>query len=189
MLDAIPDADETSKHDRGRPMPFAAALSTDSNTLKAMEAICGQVKSQVKESLDLAIVFFSPHHVDEIGLAVEKARQRLQAGCVVGCMGESIIGNGEEIESSPAMSLWGAKWNKPVQIDPFHLVLERTPDGFSLMGWPDGLINAEPHQKAVMLLGEPTSFPVDFFLKQINENNQGMRVFGGMASGSRGQGP
>jgi small ligand-binding sensory domain FIST len=169
-------------------MPFAAALSTDSHTLKAMDAVCQKVKSQINAPLDLAVVFFSPHHVDEIGLAIEKVPQRLQANCLIGCMGESIIGNDQEIESSPAMSLWGAKWNRPVQIEPFHLVLERTPDGFSLMGWPDGLINAESEQSAVMLLGEPSSFPIDFFLSQINENNKGMRVFGGMASGARGQG-
>jgi small ligand-binding sensory domain FIST len=170
-------------------MPFAAALSTDSNTIKALEEVCKQVQESVSAPHDLAVLFFSAHHAEEIDKAVEIAVQRLQSRCLIGCMGESIIGNDQEIESSPGMSLWTAKWNEPVQIEPFHLVLERTPDGFSLMGWPDSLVNAEPDHAAVMLLGEPASFPIDFFLAQVNENNKGLRVFGGMASGSRGQGP
>jgi small ligand-binding sensory domain FIST len=40
----------------------------------------------------------------------------------------------------------------------------------------------------VLLLGDPFTFPVDDFLKQVNERNRGLRVVGGMASGAQGPG-
>jgi len=170
-------------------MPFSAALSTEPRTLQAMDEVCRQTQSRVSGPPDLAVLFFSPHHAEDIAGAVEKAWQGLQPRCLIGCMGESIIGNDKEVEENPALSLWAGKWNHPVQVDAFHLVLERTPDGFSLMGWPDSLVNADPDHSVVLLLGEPSSFPIDFFLKQVNDNNKGLRVCGGMASGSGGQGP
>ncbi|MFL5245491.1 MAG: FIST N-terminal domain-containing protein [Gemmataceae bacterium] len=168
-------------------MPFAAALSTNAKTLIALEEVCQEIQARIGDPPELAAVFFSPHHAEDINVAVEKIRQGLQPRCLIGCMGESIIGNDKEIEEKPALSLWAGKWNQPVQVDPFHLVLERTPDGFSLMGWPDSLVNADPKHSGLLLLGEPSSFPIDFFLKQVNDSNQGLRVCGGMASGSGGQ--
>ena len=49
------------------------------------------------------------------------------------------IGNDQEIETTPALSLWLARWQTSVELLPFHLVAEQTPDGLSLLGWPDAL--------------------------------------------------
>jgi small ligand-binding sensory domain FIST len=114
--------------------------------------------------------------------------QKLGVRCLLGCTGESIVGNDREVEQQPALSLWLARWSKPVQMDPFHLVVEETPEGYSLMGWPDALAEADPDKSAVLLLGDPFTFPVDDFLKQVNERSKGLRVLGGMASGASGPG-
>jgi small ligand-binding sensory domain FIST len=70
-------------------------------------------------------------------------------------------------------------------VEPFHLTLEQTPDGYSLLGWPDGIGEADPAQSALLLLGDPFTFPTDAFLDQVNNNHVGLRVMGGMASGAR----
>ena len=82
----------------------------------------------------------------------------------------------------------GLRWAKKVQADPFHLVLERTSEGASLLGWPDALVEAAPKETVVLLLGDPFTFPTDLFLQQINEDAPGLRVLGGMASGIAGAG-
>jgi small ligand-binding sensory domain FIST len=64
-------------------------------------------------------------------------------------------------------------------------VLERTSEGASLLGWPDALVDASPKETAVLLLGDPFTFPTDLFLRQINEDAPGLPVLGGMASGIR----
>jgi small ligand-binding sensory domain FIST len=113
---------------------------------------------------------------------VQFLQERLTPRCLLGCTGESIVGNDQEIEGDPALSLWVGRWTQPVQLTPFHLTLEQTADGPSLFGWPEALLDADAAQSVVILLGEPYTFPTDAFLKQMNEDHPGVRVVGGMAS-------
>jgi small ligand-binding sensory domain FIST len=103
-------------------------------------------------------------------------------------MGEAIVGNDREVERGPALSLWLGRWPRPVELEPFHLEARQTPDGLSLLGLPDGLLEADPAEALLMLLGDPFTFPVDVLLEQLNEDRRGLRVVGGMASGGRGPG-
>jgi small ligand-binding sensory domain FIST len=63
------------------------------------------------------------------------------------------------------------------------LELERTGEGPSLLGWPDALVEADPKTSAILLLGDPFTFPTDYFLERVNEDYPGLRVVGGMSSG------
>lgn len=165
-------------------MPFAAALSTASETSRAMDEACRQALEQFQGQPDLALVFFSPHHVEGAEQIAALARERLSPRCLLGCSGEAIVGNDQEIENQPALSLWLGKWSSPVELEPFHIELEQTTEGYTLLGWPDGLLQADPAQSAILLLGDPFTFPADAFLNEINENHDGLRVMGGMASGA-----
>ncbi len=169
-------------------MPFAAALSTSRDSGKAFEAVCDKALGQLQAAPDLAFLFFSPHHVADAGRLATLAPKRLAGSCLIGCPGESIVGNDQEIEEGPAMSLWLAKWNARVELTPFHLVAEETPDGYSLLGWPDSLAGAEPAKSLLLMVADPFTFPVDGFLQQVNTDHRGLRVLGGMASGLRGPG-
>jgi small ligand-binding sensory domain FIST len=135
------------------------------------------------QSPDLALAFFSSDHVPEAAAIAAELRQGLRPRLLLGCVGESVIGNDQEIEGRLALSLWTAKWAGPIEAESFHLRLERTSEGFSLLGWPDGIVGADPATSAMLVLGDPFSFPADFFLAQVNEDYKGLRVIGGMASG------
>jgi small ligand-binding sensory domain FIST len=169
-------------------MPFAAALSTAADTSAALEEVCTRVRTEVLDAPDLAMVFFSAHHLGAAGDLARGLRERLAPRCLLGCVAETVVGNGREVEEGPALSLWLGKWRSPVTADPFHLTLERTADGPSLMGWPDALEGVDVARAAVLLLGDPFTFPTDFFLGRVNEEWPGLRVMGGMASGVRGAG-
>jgi small ligand-binding sensory domain FIST len=169
-------------------MPFAAALSTKQDTVQAIEEVCTHAREEMKEPPDLAILFFSPHHVPEAERLVLAVRDRLSPRCLLGCSGEAIVGNDREIEGEPALSLWLGRWAEALQLEPFRLVLEETPDGYSLLGWPDSLLHADPAQSVVLLLADPFTFPVDASLQQMNEGHPRLRVVGGMASGGRAPG-
>jgi small ligand-binding sensory domain FIST len=169
-------------------MPFAAALSTSNATAQAIDEVISRALQSFQLSPDLALVFFSPHHAAHVEEISSAAINRLKPKCLLGCMGEAIVGNGQEVEHRPAMSLWLAHWARPVEMEPFHLELEETPDGHSLLGWPDGLVTADPNESAVLLLGDPSTFPADLCLQQLNEDHAGLRVMGGMASGLRREG-
>lgn len=168
-------------------MPFAAALSTDPDTAGAFEAVGAQALERLGGKPDLALAFFSQHHAGAAD-AVAAVRKRLGARWLVGCNAEAVVGNDREVEQQPAISLWLARWAAPIEAEPFHLTLERTSEGHSLIGWPDGLDDANPAESAVLLLGDPFTFPTDAFLNRLNEDHSGLRVFGGMASGAPGPG-
>jgi small ligand-binding sensory domain FIST len=99
----------------------------------------------------------------------------------LGCTGETIIGNGQELEETPALSLWAA-WLPRTTIKLFALEYERTPDGGAFRGWPDELAGDWPADSLLLMLGDPFSFPADVFLSRINEDRPRIRVAGGMAS-------
>ncbi len=164
-------------------MPFAAALSTAEPTLRAVEEVCEQVRARLSGDVDLAILFFSPLHARAADDIARGVYQRLGPRCLLGCVAESVIGNDREVEQGPAMSLWASRWARPVTMGAFHLVLERTADGPSLFGWPDELTGADAANAAVLLLGDPFTFPIDLLLRRVNEDSPGLRVLGGMASG------
>jgi small ligand-binding sensory domain FIST len=169
-------------------MPFASSLSTAPTTDAALLDVCSFVRKQLADAPDLAVLFFSIHHGDNADDIVRLVQERLSPRCLLGCIGESIVGNDQEIERGPALSLWAAKWAHPVAMAPFQLMLERTSEGPSLLGWPDALEEAQPKQAAILLLGDPFTLPVDLLLEQINESHPGLPVLGGMASAVRAPG-
>jgi small ligand-binding sensory domain FIST len=169
-------------------MPFAAALSTAADTTLALEEVCARTQTALGGTADLAVLFYSPHHRAAAETLAPALQQRLSPRCLLGCAGESIVGNDREVEDGPALSLWLARWTKKVELTSFHLVHEATPDGQSLLGWPYALAEADPANALLLVLADPYTFPVDAFLQEVNEAHRGLRVVGGMASGVRGPG-
>jgi small ligand-binding sensory domain FIST len=169
-------------------MAFAAALSTAEKTSRALEEVCQETIGALGGSPDLAIFFFSPHHLRSAGQMIEILPERLKARCLLGCSAGAIVGNDQEIENQPAMSLWLARLSQRIELESFQLTLEQTSEGYSLLGWPDGLADANPTKSAILLLGDPFTFPTDNFLDQINESHPGLRAMGGMASAAQGPG-
>jgi small ligand-binding sensory domain FIST len=169
-------------------MPFASALSTVPLTAAALEAVSARALEQLAGPPDLALVFFSPHHARAPELLAASAQAALKARCLLGCVAEAVVGDDKEVEEAPALSLWLARWRRPVEMVPFHLVLEETSEGHALLGWPDALDGADPERSAVLLLGDPFTFPADVFLRRMNEEHRGVRVMGGLARGVRGPG-
>jgi small ligand-binding sensory domain FIST len=170
-------------------MPFACALSTATATRDAVRETCDAARADLGARPDLAVAFFSPHHLGSVRDLAAELHQHLGAGATIGCVAETVIANAREVEHGPALSVWLAKWTRPVTVRPFHLVLEPTADGPSLFGWPDELLEPpDPARSAVLLLGDPFTFPTDQFLARINEDARGVPVLGGMASGIAGAG-
>ncbi|HEY8503273.1 MAG TPA: FIST N-terminal domain-containing protein [Gemmataceae bacterium] len=171
-------------------MPFAAALSTAYDTQQALGEACSHALDRFPgERPELAVAFFSPHHATAPRELAAALHGRLRARRLIGCIAEAVVGNGREVEHQPALSVWLAGWNGAVQIDAFHLRAELTPDGPTLFGWPDALLETDPRRAAMLVLGDPFTFPVtDLFLPRLAEDLPGLPVIGGMASGAAGPG-
>jgi small ligand-binding sensory domain FIST len=166
---------------------IAAALSTHSMTESAVHEACEQAMSQLGGSADLAMVFLSHHHRPQLEHVAAMLSQRLGTKAILGCTGESIVGGDREIEEDPAISLWLARL-PGASVQPMHVSFERTPEGGSFLGWPDDLPENWPAGSALVLLGEPYSFPVDVLLERLGEDQPGIPIVGGMASGGHAPG-
>jgi small ligand-binding sensory domain FIST len=164
-------------------MPFAAALSTAFPGDQAAREVARSIRSSLGGKPELAVAFYSPHHAADVAELAHVLWEELGAKSLTGVLGESIVGGSREIEDRPALSVWAANWNGSVGIDAFHLDLEETPDGPTLFGWPDAILEADPASSLLLCFGDPYSFPaVDLFLPRVNEDHPGLVVAGGMAS-------
>src|SRR4051812_29935262 len=105
-------------------MPFACALSVAADTASAVRQACDEAGARLGGRPDLAVAFYSPHHLAAARDLSEAVRARLGPEAVLGCVAEAVIANDREVERGPALSLWLAKWGRPVVMRPFHLVLE-----------------------------------------------------------------
>ena len=167
-----------------KPQPkFAAALSVQDATEDALAEVIRQALDDLAAPVDLAMVFVSPHHAEHVETVAKELTRLLGTTNVIGCTGESIIGESREAEDTPAISLWLAHLPETT-ILPMHLEFQRTPDGGSIVGWSDQLPSAWPEGAVSIALAEPFSFPTDLLLERINEDHPGMPVIGGMSSGS-----
>src|SRR5207245_9659348 len=94
------------KRPRTNSMPFSAALSTTRETKRAVEEVCTRALGELQGKPDLALAFFSVHHGEEAEELAQSLQQRLAPRCLLGCTGEAIVGNDQEIERNPAFGLW-----------------------------------------------------------------------------------
>lgn len=163
---------------------FAAGLSTSSQTLSALTEVSREVTKQLGGSVpDLVFVFFSHHHLASIASIAGEIKKLTGAKQIIGCTGESIVGNGEEIEGRPAISLWGAAL-PGVEVETFSVQWESTPDGPVSTGLPESRIGGESTARAIFFLGDGFTTAIDSLLEYTAEEFPGIPLLGGMASGA-----
>lgn len=159
-------------------MKCVSALSTDPSTESALTDVLDRVEAKLAgETADLAVVFASIHHAGALGRIADEIRKRGLGRHVLGCTGETVIGEEREVEGSEALSLWS------IQLPGATLTPRRLDyQAGELSGWEGNASAASV--SALILLGDPFSFPTDQFLKRVSETSPGLRVVGGMASAS-----
>jgi small ligand-binding sensory domain FIST len=161
---------------------FASALSTSPDWREALREVCGEVRQSLEAPPDLAVLFVSADRAGQCDDLAQQAAQELAGAGLIGCTGESIVGIGREIEGSSAISLWAASM-PGTKVHTMRLQFERSPEGGVIVGWPDDLPEPWPDGAALLLLGDPFSFPADALIERLNEDRPGIPVMGGMASG------
>jgi small ligand-binding sensory domain FIST len=165
-------------------MPYAASVSTDADTRRAVQTVCDDVRSQLGGAApDVSFLFLTQDHARQIGAIAELVVDATATRHLVGCTGETIVGGGEEIEDRPAVSLWSAVL-PGVSLEPFHVEFERTPDGLISSGIPAPDESSSP-ASAIFLLGDPYSCAPQTVIERLADDYPGVPLLGGMASGAR----
>lgn len=154
-------------------MPFAAALSEHPNPAVAIGEVTGQVLDVLANGCDLALLFVTGHHAEALADAGDVVRTLLHPATLLGVTAVSVLANGREVEETPAISLWGGRFG-----------------GVHPLRFGPGAAAEEPpfEPTALVLLGDPFTFPAEEAFAAIADRWPGLPVVGGMASAARGPG-
>ena len=165
-------------------MVFISADATHNTADGVIDSLLAQV-GEVTSGFDVAFTFISSQFTQDTALITERLSASLEPGVLLGCTAEGVIGNEQEIEAKPAISLLAARL-PGVKLTPF--ALQRGSGD-----WHRVLLDADKFCQAVeipqdtqliVLLSDPFSTPIDDVLHSFNNWYPGIPIVGGMASGS-----
>ena len=174
-------------------MKWASAISEQTSLELAIDECVASLKTQLAgDPPDLAVVFASSHYHQNYEAIPQLISQGLGEGgsapLILGCSGGGIIGNGQEVEQSPALSITAASLPE-VTLTPFHLASDALPD---LDAGPDSweeLLKVRPSDAPkFVLLADPFSFPAQNLIMGMDFAYSGAAKIGGLASGGQQQG-
>ena len=159
-------------------MRCASAFSTAESGKVAVQEVVDRLSETFDNranQADLVIAFASSHHAESLERLGTILHESGLTQHSLGCTGETIVGDGREVEHGPALSVWAAKLPgaelRAIRVDNHN-------DGI------EGLKANRRDEETILLLGDPFSFTPDPWLKKLDSEVPGLRVLGGMASGS-----
>jgi small ligand-binding sensory domain FIST len=162
---------------------IGAGLSTDEDTGSAFAAAAGAARGQLgRQDVDLAVVFASRSHLDEIDRGLEVVGELLKPAQLIGCCAQGVVGASQEIEQGAGASVWAAAL-PGAGIESFHLVARPAGEGMEVQGLPE-IAGAD----IALLLSDPLTFPADALLDALSQEHPGLPVVGGVASGAQAMG-
>jgi len=163
----------------------AAALTLDGDPRATVAATAARLRSALEGARpDVLLAFSTLHHRSAFPEIIRMLHQELDPRVFLGCTGEGLIGEAAEVERRSALSLFAATL-PGTTVRPFHLTFDPADEGGAVSGFPLDDARQCAQDGAVLLLPDPFTFPADEFLRSLNEEAPGLRVFGGMASGGQ----
>jgi len=171
-----------SRSDPNTGAKVGAALSLRSEARSAaVEATLDAAKELEGHKPSLAIVFASAHFAVDAEAVVDAVHEAAAPTALAGCVAEAVLGNGKEVESQPAISVWLA--HLATEVRTFHCRVIENDGRAALAGWPD-----DP-AAAYLLMVDPFSFPAGALLEALNERSPAsVPIAGGVASAASARG-
>jgi small ligand-binding sensory domain FIST len=159
---------------------IGAGLSTEADTLDAFKDAAQTARDQLADrDVDLAVVFASRSHLDEIDEGLAAVEELLGPRHLIGCCAQGVVGPGREVEQGAGASVWAAAL-PDASIESFHLTAEPADDDVVIDGVPEA-----GGSDLMLLLTDPLTFPADTLLDRLALEHPGLPVVGGIASGAQ----
>ncbi len=139
---------------------MAAGVASHPDTANATHQACLSCQQTLAGSaVDLAFVFFSPHHVPHARTVADVTLRTLNPRHLIGVSGQAVLGQRMELEKDPGVSILACSL-PGVTIDPFthdHLLtnLHQARDDQDLAD----RLSLDEQSKATLLLVDPFSVP------------------------------
>jgi len=165
-------------------MKFASAVSERGALRAAVDEVLGSTSPKLTgKPPDLAVVFATSHFEEEMASMTADVSERTNAGALIGCTGEGVIGDDREVERRAGLSLLMAclpeVWTRGFFVD--QEMIEAAGEDPEARSFWDHI----PDQPSlIILLGDPFSVDILQLLDLLGERFPGCPVVGGMASGA-----
>ncbi|MBA3390229.1 MAG: FIST C-terminal domain-containing protein [Rubrobacter sp.] len=165
-------------------MKWAAAISRNTSIEVAIQECSESVRRDLGPGeVSLAVLFVTPHFAAYYPRICGLISDLLGPETIIGCSGGGVIGGGEEVEHSPALSLVAARLPavgvKPFRVDGPLPDLDGPPDAWeALIGVSAG---EEPQ---FILLADPFSVRAEALLSGLDYAFPASPKIGGLASGA-----
>jgi len=169
-------------------MRWASAISEDEVTEEALVKAATGITTRLRGTdPDLVFVFASPHHRVHYPRIPELVQAAFPGAAVFGASAAGVIGDTQEVEGAPALSLTAASL-PGVDKRFFRLTEdELAPLDPVTLGNRLGIIGS-PEPSAILLLADPFSFDVERLLLPLDRLLPDVPKIGGLVSGSGGPG-
>lgn len=161
-------------------MEIRAAITSTADTAQAAKELCERVAGL---SVDLAVVFVTPHHGPDFEEFINTIRDTLNPRNLVGCTCAGVIGPDVEIEDTPGAAMWAASL-PGVRTLPFVLDQNDFHTLRSAADWQDRLGMQPEDIPAFMILPDPFSLQFNACLSIMDEVFPGSTIVGGVTSGA-----
>jgi small ligand-binding sensory domain FIST len=157
-------------------MHYGAALSEHPMAVTAAAEVATRVSAELGSAPDVALLFATSAHRDELGAIGAVVRDRLGPRILAGASAVSVVGGPLEIEERPAVSLWAARVGV---VDPLRLTATRLDDGSTF----DGIDIENPAGgHTLVVVPDPFSFPISELVDELARESPDLTVIGGLAS-------
>jgi small ligand-binding sensory domain FIST len=161
---------------------FAAALSEHPLATQAVGEVVGQVLESLGTPPDVAMLFVTGPHAGALEDIARAVRRLVNPRVLVGATAVSVLGGSQEVEETPGIVLWAARFD--VDVEPVRLEAIPTADNLFVAG--GGVLNR--NDGTLLLVADPFSFPVEQVLGHLRDSAPDVAIVGGMASAARGPG-
>ena len=162
---------------------FADGLAVGSDLVEAAERAVGQALSRLSGEADLVCFFICGDDPDDVARAGERAMRLAPEAHVIGCSATGVIGGGQGVELTSAVSAWAATLDG-AELTTFALETLTAEDRFVVVGLPER--TSDDH--VAILLADPYTFPTDAFVERSADVLGDLPLIGGLANGMRGRG-
>ncbi|MEU4545365.1 FIST signal transduction protein [Nonomuraea dietziae] len=162
---------------------FADGLAVGSDLGAAAETAVRQALAGLSGPADLVCFFICGEDPDDVARAGQRAMAVASSAHVIGCSATGVIGDGQGVELTPAVSAWAATLDGG-RLTTFQLETLTAEDKFVVVGLPE----RQADDQVAILLADPYTFPTDAFVERSSEVLGDLPLIGGLANGLEGRG-
>jgi small ligand-binding sensory domain FIST len=165
-------------------MRFGCAISEETDSVAAADAVIGEVVQSGLLKPDVLFVFLTASHTAQAEEILQRVSEGLSPKCLIGASAEGVIGRDREVERSAGLAVLAGDLSGAT-VKSFHIGRD---DWRRLLMEEDALgeaIGHGPQTRALVGFGEPFSTPLPQFLEKLEEKCPQLPLIGGMASSGR----